>query len=51
MIEVVEVVFFYTKSSAEDQQKKEKVSTTMWHYIQPEAVGFICANKHFCLII
>ena len=37
------VVLFYPKSG-EDQKK---VFTAIWHYIRPEPVGFIRANRHF----
>ena len=38
---------FLTPKLDADQKKKKKVFTAIWLYIQPELVGFICANSYF----
>ena len=41
---MIQVVLLSPKS---DEDQKKKVFTAIWHYIRPELVGFICANRHF----
>ena len=49
LVEIMTQIVLFSPKSGEDQKKRKKVFTAIWHYIRSELGGFVRANRHFFL--